>query len=531
MTAWQDLPPRTRRQARMNEREQPAAEFERAPKDSDQNSASDQTAGQNSLSGEAFRRSERSDFTGKPENAAQELASAYSRRSRRAVDAGAGDRATNDRAADDRAADVRAAQRFPVDSPAHPDARHTEFRVRDFRPEARGDFATPRGSVPTTPRSGPTRDVPSWSPPSSDNDGRLDYYTQGVPIQPTPPPAVVNSVPSEFAAPPRPMTRRQLRELEVSQGIRPQADDAPEIPEIPQAPAAAAPPAPALIVPPASAAPPVAPPVSVPPAQSPSVPLQSAPLPPAPAPAAPSAPRQAMPQPAMPQPAMPPVIRLAPPIPMRVAAPEGLPGQVSPEPIVFTDASGSAPANRAPVAPQPAAPVSLASSRGIDSAPLIFTSPDVRAAQDNVGSEFQAGDSFIRTVGSSSGSFTTSALVIPSIPQAGDITRPFSSTGEILVTGSIDLPMSLASTGANSSRFDHSDIDALFAQEDHDYAPADSAPVRAIRAVSTHTSTHGVISAKKPANNRLPMLMAVTAGILAVGVAALFAAGMIFGYF
>ena len=69
------------------------------------------------------------------------------------------------------------------------------------------------------------------------------------------------------------------------------------------------------------------------------------------------------------------------------------------------------------------------------------------------------------------------------------------------------------------------------AQEDHDYAPADSAPVRAIRAVSTHTSTHGVISAKKPVSNKLPLTMMVTAGILAVGVAALFAAGLIFGYF
>jgi hypothetical protein len=214
-----------------------------------------------------------------------------------------------------------------------------------------------------------------------------------------------------------------------------------------------------------------------------------------------------------------------------VATPDAPSRDVSPEPVVFTDASGSAPATRAPVAPQPAVPASLTGSRGIDSAPLVFTNPGAEAAQENPGVEFQPGDSFIRSVGSGSGSFTTSALVLPSIPQVGDITRPLSSTGEILVTGSIDLPMSLASTGTNSSRFDHSDIDALFAQEDHEFAPADSAPVRAIRAVSTHTSTHGVISAKKPANNRLPMLMAVTAGILAVGVAALFAAGMIFGYF
>lgn len=471
MTAWQDLPPRTRRQARLNERDQPAPEFERAPEDSEEISASS----------ESFHPSvQLSDVS------AQELASAYSRRSRRVADARPSD---------------GSALLFPADAPDRSDVPQSEFRVRDFRPDGRSGFTTPREGAQQAPRVEPMREVPSWTPPSSHDGGNLNYYTQGVPVapsQPSPPPAVVNSVPAEFAAPPRPMTRRQLRELEIKQGTRPQADDAP-------GDAAVAPPTRAPVS--FTAAPPTPsqlPPTQLMPAQDP---------------------------PALRQPPVPPVVRLAPPVPIPVAIPETPPRAVSPEPVVFTDASGSAPANRAPVAPQPASPTSLAGSRGIDSAPLAFTNPDLQAPTGGAGAEFQPGDSFIRTVGSSSGSFTTSALVLPSIPQAGDITRPLSSTGEILVTGSIDLPMSLASTGTNSSRFDHSDIDALFAQEDHDYAPADSAPVRAIRAVSTHTSTHGVISAKKPANNRLPMLMAVTAGILAVGVAALFAAGMIFGYF
>lgn len=493
----------------MNEREQPVTEFERASKDSEESSASS----------ESFHpSSELSDV------AAQELASAYSRRSRRFADAGPADDST---------------PMIPAEAPGHSDAPRSEFRVRDFRPEGRSEFAAAGDGARKSPRVEPMRDVPRWTPPASDDDGHLDYYTQGVPVAPsqlTPPPAVVNSVPAEFAAPPRPMTRRQLRELEIKQGTRPQADDAPsgaaatpapQAPLAPQGPTAsapapaAAPPPPALIVPPAPA--PVAPPAPAPASVSPA-PSTHSQLPPT----------QLMPAqdpPVLRQPPMPPVVRLAPPVPIPLATPETPPRDASPEPVVFTDASGSAPATRAPVAPQPAAPASLAGSRGIDSAPLAFTNPDVSAAPGNAGSEFQPGDSFIRSVGSSSGSFTTSALVLPSIPQVGDITRPLSSTGEILVTGSIDLPMSLASTGTNSSRFDHSDIDALFAQEDHEYAPADSAPVRAIRAVSTHTSTHGVISAKKPANNRLPMLMAVTAGILAVGVAALFAAGMIFGYF
>ncbi|HEU4808026.1 MAG TPA: hypothetical protein VFT01_07165 [Homoserinimonas sp.] len=360
------------------------------------------------------------------------------------------------------------------------------------------------------------RDVPRWTPPATDDDGRLSYFTQGVPMPPVqqvPPQDVVNSVPPQFAAPPRPLTRRQLRELEISQGTRPQADDAPELA-----------PAPRIVAAPATsraAAQPSTPPVAT-----------------------------------VAQPIIPPAVRLAPPVPVPVPAEQAAPRVASPEPVVFTDASGAAPTSRSPIAPRPVnAPrpvkripvvspaadvesqstppaVSLAANRGIDSAPEIFTSPDAHwSTQTHIDAANQPGDSFVRRVGSSGGPVTTNALVIPSIPQASDITRPFSSTGEILVTGSIDLPMSLGSTGATPTRYDHSDIDALFAQEDHDYAPADAAPVRAIRAVSTHTSTHGVISAKKPANNRLPMMMAVTAGILAVGVAALFAAGMIFGYF
>lgn len=353
-----------------------------------------------------------------------ELTSAYSRRSRRAADA-------------------------PADG--------TDFRVRDFRP----------ASVDLTE-------------PEPEDGGRLTYRTQARPTAAgsIPPPPVIDSVPSQLAAPPRPMTRRELRELEIRQGTRPQADDAP-----------------------------------------PSVPEDASPAPaPTPAPA---------PEPT-PVPTLAPVVAaapLAPPIPLPKAEAPARPvtPPVSPEPVVFTDASGAAP-TRPPVAPSPV-------SRGIDQAPQVFPAPNAHWQSENQIDVVNLGDGEFPRTGGGSGVVTTNALVIPTMPQSSDLIRPFTSTGEIMVTGSIELPMVLGSTGANPSRYDHADIDALFAQEDHDYAPTDVAPVRAIRAVSTHTSTHGVISAKKPANNRLPMMMAVTAGILAVGVAALFAAGMIFGYF
>ncbi len=133
----------------------------------------------------------------------------------------------------------------------------------------------------------------------------------------------------------------------------------------------------------------------------------------------------------------------------------------------------------------------------------------------------------------SSGAITTSALVLPSLP-SDSLTRPLGSTGEILITGTIDLPRSLGSTGAHPGRYDHSDVDAFLEagdREDFESNP-DSAPVRAIRAVSTHTSTRGVMEAKKPkGNSRLPLILGVAATVMAVGVVVLVVCAMLFGVF
>jgi hypothetical protein len=132
----------------------------------------------------------------------------------------------------------------------------------------------------------------------------------------------------------------------------------------------------------------------------------------------------------------------------------------------------------------------------------------------------------------STGSVTTAnALILPSIPATGLATSPLTSTGEVMVTGSIDLPKSLGATGQHPDHFDTSDIDRLF--EESDAAPATSgvAPVRASKAVATHTSTRGMITPPKARGNRLPVVLAVTAAFLALGVAALLVAGFAFHAF
>ena len=141
-------------------------------------------------------------------------------------------------------------------------------------------------------------------------------------------------------------------------------------------------------------------------------------------------------------------------------------------------------------------------------------------------------NTFARDVGATSGAITTSALVLPSMPTGEDIMGPLSGTGEILITGSINLPSSMGSTGVHPARYDHSDVDALLEADDREDSDPESAPVRAIRAVSTNTASGDVINSMKPRKaSRLPIILIVSAAVMAVGVVVLLVAGLIFKIF
>jgi hypothetical protein len=180
-------------------------------------------------------------------------------------------------------------------------------------------------------------------------------------------------------------------------------------------------------------------------------------------------------------------------------------------------------------------PVAAKQPSSTDSAPFSFTVPtghwSTQAAVDDDDVQEQA-STLSRDVGVTSGAITTNHLVISSVPTATDLFRPFNATGEILITGSIDLPRSLGTTGAHPARYDHSDVDALLEAGDREDSNVDSAPVRAIRAISTHTSTRGVIeTTTPPRNSRLPMILAVSTAAVVVAGAGLVVAGMIFNVF
>ncbi|PPF85124.1 hypothetical protein C5B96_06675 [Subtercola sp. Z020] len=132
-----------------------------------------------------------------------------------------------------------------------------------------------------------------------------------------------------------------------------------------------------------------------------------------------------------------------------------------------------------------------------------------------------------RGVGSSNSVATTSALVLPSVPNHGDVGTALDETGEVIITGSIDLPMSLGSMGAApADGLESSELDA-YLDPDGDVG-SDVAPVSATRAVSTHGSSSGLIAPPKRSRTNAPVVLAVVAGVLAIGVIGLIVAVVAF---
>lgn len=180
-------------------------------------------------------------------------------------------------------------------------------------------------------------------------------------------------------------------------------------------------------------------------------------------------------------------------------------------------------------------PDSPESARGIDFAPQQSVPVGHWSTQEALDDASQSADSVTsRDISSTTGPITSNALVLPSIPEGSDLSVPFStSTGEVLITGSISLPSTLGTTGAHPARYDHSDLDAMIDAADRDDSQGESAPVRAIRAVSTHTSPRDVIAMSRNtgAGSRLPVVLAITAGAMMVSVTVLVVAGFMFGTF
>ncbi len=207
---------------------------------------------------------------------------------------------------------------------------------------------------------------------------------------------------------------------------------------------------------------------------------------------------------------------LAPPVVAPAPAPETIVWAV--DPLLSAPAPQGAPAQVPPPMSSPA-PVTPAS--GPTSIGHWSTQADIDDAE-------QVNETTIsRSVGVGSGS-ATSALVLPSVPEH-TIGGPINSNGEVMLTGSISLPHSFSATGAHPSQLDESDLDHLLDPGDHQVANTDSMPVRAIRAISTHTATGAIIAPTKPAGTRGFTILIIAASAMAVVVVGLLVAGLVSG--
>jgi hypothetical protein len=96
-----------------------------------------------------------------------------------------------------------------------------------------------------------------------------------------------------------------------------------------------------------------------------------------------------------------------------------------------------------------------------------------------------------------------------------------------MLTGSIDLPHSYAATGA-SARLEHEGIDRLFESHDAEMVSTDSAPVSAIKAVSTQSGSN-LSHAPKPKGTRALTALVIAAASMGVVVVGLLVVAFMLG--
>lgn len=125
------------------------------------------------------------------------------------------------------------------------------------------------------------------------------------------------------------------------------------------------------------------------------------------------------------------------------------------------------------------------------------------------------------TVGDSTGSqhLAPSALIFTPSPGDGSLSGPVASTGEILVTGSYELPRGMGSQGHAHGTTDGKEVDAVLIDGE---LPASSSPtpIAASSAVSTIKPAGEVIRPPAPEKgNKLMLILAITAGGLALALA------------
>ncbi len=123
------------------------------------------------------------------------------------------------------------------------------------------------------------------------------------------------------------------------------------------------------------------------------------------------------------------------------------------------------------------------------------------------------------------------ALILSQTPESGPFVSPVNATGEVLITGTFSLPDRYGSTGSVPGTADGSDVDAVLIDGE---LPAASSPtpIAASAAISTIKSAEEIIRPPAPEKgSRLMIVLAITAGVLAVALAGVLIVAITTGVF
>lgn len=140
--------------------------------------------------------------------------------------------------------------------------------------------------------------------------------------------------------------------------------------------------------------------------------------------------------------------------------------------------------------------------------------------------------SFDQLLSRSTGSVSTpNALIVSQAPEVAPLVGPITATGEVLVTGTFNLPEGLGSTGHALGTADGKEIDATLIDGE---LPSHSSPtpIAASAAVSTVKMPGEVIKPPAPEKgSRLMMSLAITAGVLALALVGVLILAFVTGVF
>lgn len=117
------------------------------------------------------------------------------------------------------------------------------------------------------------------------------------------------------------------------------------------------------------------------------------------------------------------------------------------------------------------------------------------------------------------GTTNSSALILPNMPDTDGLAGPLGETGELYITGSIDLPKSLGETGGHSALHDSVEIEPLDELGFAEPTPTGAimAPVSASRAVSARGAQGPLVAEATKDKSKMPIVLIATGGVLVLG--------------